>query len=339
MNRLKVCLVGFGYWGPNLARHLSTLETFDLRYIVELDEAKHYQIKTFYPNAKIFSSIEDLSEFRDFIDVAVIATPAATHFNLARLFLEFGCHVWIEKPLALSHADAEEIVTLSMQLNLKVFVDHTFLYTTAIRAIKTDILKILPITYINSTRANFGIIQEDSSVVWDLAVHDLAILTYLTDLKAVSVLAKSSSPAPNLQPCVSTIIVDYGQFLATVHVNWLSPFKIRDFFVGGTNGSIYYDDTETEDKVRIYSQSIKKLISFDQSNIRKFDYKYGEVTIPDIGNEEALASAFRAFSDYILADIEPPSSGSKALQVIRILEAIGMSISQNGASIGLDLVL
>jgi len=333
MGRLKVCLAGFGYWGTKLARNITASKTFELRYVMEPDPSKHVQIKLLYPFVEILKSSTELLSLRDAVDVGFIATPTSTHLEMALIFLELDCHIWVEKPFALTYSDAEQIVDLYNKKNLKVFVDHTFLYTSAVRRIKEEIVNILPLTYINSTRANFGIIQNDSSVIWDLAVHDLAILGFLTEIAPVSIAAKASSPFPHIMPSVATILIDYGQFFATIHVNWLSPFKIRDFFIGGTKGSMHFDDTETEDKLRLYSQSIESLLAYDQSNIRQFDYKYGEVRIPDIENSEALVNAVQSFSDYILTGTESPSSGCKALEVIRILAAADQSLKGDGMQV------
>jgi predicted dehydrogenase len=332
---MRVCLTGFGYWGPNLARNIAASKYFELKYILEPDQSKHGTIKSLYPFVQILIDSSELEALRDSIDVGVIATPTATHADLAIQFLNLGCHVWIEKPFALSSRDATVILKVAAERKKKVFVDHTFLYTSAVSRIKEEIESISPLTYVNSTRANFGIIQQDSSVIWDLAVHDLAILGHLIDLNPLSVIAKASTPFPNIQKSSATVLLDYGQFLATIHVNWLSPFKIRDFFVGGIRGSVRYDDTETEDKVRIYSQSIESLFNYDKSSIRQFDYKYGNVKIPDIENNEALATAFEAFGKYILFDIEPPSSGEKALKIIKILEAADHSLNNNGMLVSL----
>jgi predicted dehydrogenase len=336
MNRLRVCLVGFGYWGPNLARNIVASDSFELTFVLELDKSKHAKISQLYPTTKLLTSLEDLVNLEDQIDVGVIATPTLTHFELAKTFLNMGCHIWVEKPLTNNYGEAMKLLEIAATHNLKIFVDHTFLYTSAIGEIKSLTSQIGDITYINSTRSNFGIIQSDSSVIWDLAVHDVSIVNYLVKNNPISVMATASTPFPGIQKSVATLLINYGKFFCTIHVNWLSPFKIRDFVLGGTSKSIHFDDTKTEDKVKVYAQSIEDLPGYTKKDIRLYDYKYGQIVIPDIGNNEALGNAFKQFATYIDSNLEPPSSGQKSIEVIRILTAAEESIQRGGIQIDLD---
>ncbi len=333
---IKTVLLGFGYWGPNLARNFQKSPHFELIGIIEVDHVKQARIRMEYPNVLVFDSIEDFESAGLRIDAAIVATPSATHFQYAKYFLVRGCHVWVEKPFVLNSNEGELLTELANRKQLRIFVDHTFQYSPAVREIKNNLSTIGQITYINSTRSNFGIIQSDTSVIWDLAVHDFSIVQYLIEQSPQSVIAKSSSPFSGIQDSVCSVILDYGSFLASIHVNWLSPFKSRDFLIGGTNSSILFDDTETAEKVKIYSQSIAALPELGPADIRQFDYKYGSVTIPNVQNEESLETAVKSFASYILEKIEPPSSGRLALELIRILEACEESIKSGGSSIILE---
>jgi predicted dehydrogenase len=232
--------------------------------------------------------------------------------------------------------EALELVALAKARNLKIFVDHTYLYTSAVAKIKSIFSEIGEITYINSTRSNFGIIQNDSSVIWDLAVHDLSIVSYLIAESPKNLVSIATTPFDGIQKSIATLIINYGTFSCTIHVNWLSPFKVREFILGGTLKSIHFDDTKTDDKVRVYSQSILDLPKYTKDDIRLFDYKYGEILIPEISNEEALGNAFKQFASYIDGGDEPPSSGEKSVNIIRILSAAEKSIENNGQLIEIE---
>jgi predicted dehydrogenase len=328
-----VCLVGFGYWGPNLARNIASSEYFEISFVIESDMSKHIKISALYPNVTILSDLETVSSLENLVDVCVIATPTSSHYRIAMQFLEINCHIWIEKPFTRSIKEAKDLLQLAQDKGLRIFIDHTYLYSPAVEVIGSCMSEVGDITYIKSTRANFGIIQNDSSVIWDLAVHDLSIVQYLTGLEPLSVIAIATSPFPGIQDSVATMILEYGTFVCTIDVNWLSPFKVRDFILGGTSKSIYFDDTKTEDKIKIYSQSIEDLPSVGNANVRQYDYKYGDILIPDVPNDEALERAFNEFSLYIHKGIEPPSSGEKALNIISILTAAQESINRNSEKI------
>ena len=330
---LSSVLIGYGYWGPNLARNFHSSTAFNLISIIEEDTSKHERILKVYPGVQLFDSIKKFQDADISVDAAIIATPSYTHAEYGRFFLQKGCHIWVEKPFVLNSKDGEELIAYARKSNLKIFVDHTFQYSPSVREIKLYLQEIGEITYINSTRSNFGIIQSDTSVIWDLAIHDFSIIQYLVGRSPASVIATASTPFSGIQDSVCTVILNYESFLASIHVNWLSPFKSRDFLIGGIDGSILFDDTETAEKVRIYSQSIAKLPKLGSAQIRQFDYKYGQVTIPNVANEESLKTAVDSFAKYILEDIEPPSSGPQALELIKLLEACEFSIQNHGQNV------
>jgi predicted dehydrogenase len=329
----RVCLVGFGYWGPNLARNIASSDDFELSFVFEPDIKNHSKIAQLYPSAKIISLNNELRDIAGLVDVGVIATPTSSHFELAKTFLNMDCHVWVEKPFTKSLEEATELVNLARDRDLKIFVDHTYLYTSAVEKIKSLISEIGEITYINSIRSNFGIIQNDSSVIWDLAVHDLSIISYLVEDIPRNLVAVANSPFVGIQKSTATLILDFETFSCTIHVNWLSPFKVREFTMGGTLKSIHFDDTKTDDKLRLYSQKIIDLPSYTNNDIRLYDYKFGEILIPEISNEEALGNAFVHFANYINGGNEPPSSGEKAIRIIQILAAAEESIENHGKQI------
>lgn len=333
LDKLRACLVGYGYWGPNLARNIASSDSFELSFVIEADKSKHGKISSLYPNVRILSDLQTISSLVGLVDVCVIATPTSSHYEIAKQFLNMNCHLWIEKPFTRSVTEAKDLLELAYEKNLRIFIDHTYLYSPAVQVINSFMKEIGEITYIKSTRSNFGIIQNDSSVIWDLAVHDLSIIQYLTGLEPLNVIAKASSPFRGIQKSVATLIVEFETFNCTIDVNWLSPFKVRDFILGGTSKSIYFDDTKTEDKVKIYSQSIEDLPIFGNADIRQYDYKYGDILIPDVPNDEALGRALSQFCLYIREGVEPPSSGTKALNIIMILEAAEESVNRNSEKI------
>jgi len=276
---------------------------------------------------KQFYGIETASNYaevieRPDIDIVVIATPVSTHHEIAKRALTAGKHVFIEKPMTSSVAEAEELIDVAEQKNLKLFVDHTFIYTGAVRKMK-DIID------------NLGLFQHDVNVIWDLAPHDLSIMDYLIQQQPKAVSATGSCHVGNDLEDIAYLTLEFdNNLIAHFHVNWLAPVKIRKTLIGGTKSMIVYDDTETSEKVKIYDKGID-VTTREGVYDTLVQYRTGDMLSPKLGQEEALSTGTRHFIDCILNNERPTTDGHAGLNVVRILEASTLSMRDRGGMIEL----
>jgi predicted dehydrogenase len=326
--RLSGVLVGFGYWGRNVARNIHQSREFSLTYLIESDPAKCADASILYPEIICFNNLEDYLIYGKLADTGFIATAAHSHFEIAQILLNNNHHLWIEKPITLNSEDANTLRDLSIKVSKKIIVDHTYLYSPAIRRIKHEIDDLKGVISISSTRHGFGKIQPDTDVIWDLAVHDLAILDLFINRDAKKVWAFPLTKDGN-NATSALIVVDYDGIHATINCSWMSPMKIRDIQILCKDGSIFFDEIDVSEKIKILNHGVE-IIKSDNGE-KLVNYRLGDTLIPEIPNEEALALAMQEFGYCINNQIQPLSNIDLAIRLISILEAATISAQNNGA--------
>ena len=333
--RLGIALIGFGYWGPNLARNASSCDSTNLIVICELSESRRHAARKLYPNVKIVDSL-DLVITDPQVDAVMIATPVATHFQIAKSCLNAKKHIFVEKPLCSSVGDANELVHLAKLNDVLIHVDHTFLYTSAVEEMKQYVESGMlgDLLYFDSVRVNLGIFQSDVDVMWDLAVHDLAILRYVTDRKPITVSATGTSHPNSKQISAAFMTLVYDDlFVAHIHVSWMSPVKIRRTILSGSRKMLVYDDLETNEKIKIYDSAVE--FSGGPEELRELlvSYRIGDMISPRLRDQEALQSSLVDFSHSIQSGRETRTAGNFGLEAVAMLEAATQSLKLGGSPV------
>ncbi|HXE72707.1 MAG TPA: Gfo/Idh/MocA family oxidoreductase [Candidatus Nitrosotenuis sp.] len=333
MNILGV--VGCGYWGPNLVRSFQEIDEVEVRYVCDRDPARLEALRRRFRQVRPTTRFEDLLEDPE-VEALVISTPPASHHSLARRALEAGKHVFVEKPLAVSSAQCDDLVALARQKERLLMVDHTFVYTSAARKIK-EILErgdLGEILYYDSVRINLGLYQDDVNVVWDLAVHDLSILDFLLGEQPASVWGLGVRQAGHKSEDVAyvTLLYPSGR-VAHMHVNWLSPVKIRRILLGGSRRMLLWDDQLADEKLKIYERGV----DWSQTDRARslIQYRLGDTTSPHLEPVEALRVCSQHFIDCLRGGGSPLTDGEAGGRVVRILEAIDRSIARRGEQVAI----
>tara|TARA_X000000368_G_scaffold255465_1_gene201951 strand:+ start:53 stop:1060 length:1008 start_codon:yes stop_codon:yes gene_type:complete len=329
---IKIGIVGMGYWGPNLYRNFDSSKDFLVKYICDRDLKL---LKKISVSNKFTSKVNNYKKIINDSDIqaVVIATPVSTHYSLAKECLEAGKHVFVEKPLADSSKKCQNLINIAKKNSLTIFVDHTFLYTSAVNkmkeiASKKDFGNLL---YYDSTRINLGLIQNDINVMWDLAVHDLAILNFIENRKPkiVSAIGHKHFKSKPVTSAYLTIKYD-NNFVAHINVNWLSPVKIRQTILGGSKKMILYNDLEPSDKIKVFNKGVD-VIKNENSPSNLVEYKVGDTFLPNLKNTEALKTAVLEFKRMIHnKKYKSRSTGQNGMDVVNILEAADKSMKNNG---------
>ncbi len=327
---MKVGVIGLGYWGPNLVRNFMSQP--DVEKIVACDQRKERLqfIKNKFPSAHL---TEDANEvINGDVDIVVIATPVYTHYELGRRSLEAGKHIWVEKPFTATTAEGEALIALADKKNLKIFVDHTFIYTGAVRKMKelVDKGELGKILYFDSERINLGLFQRDVNVVWDLAPHDLSIMNYVLSNHKIEAVSSNGIANYNGKENIAHLSIYFeDNCFAHFHVNWTSPVKIRRMIVGGDKKMLVFDDMENFEKIKVYDSGVefKTQESIHEALVQ---YRIGDMFSPKINQTEALAMGAREFLDAIKENRRPKTDGVDGLNVVKILEASSESIKNRG---------
>jgi predicted dehydrogenase len=333
MSAVKIGIIGFGYWGPNLTRSFYDLPSAELVVIADLKEDQLKRAKSRYPGVCLTTNYQDL--FNMGLDGVVISTPPKTHFKIAQECLNHGLNVLVEKPITLNSADAEQLIDLAETKGLALMVGHTFEYNSAVQAMKKYIAskELGDLYYIDSARLNLGLFQRDSNVLWDLAPHDISILLYLLDKTPISV---SAQGAPCIIPGVYDVaylsLAFSNNLTAYVHVSWLDPCKVRRVTVVGSKKMAVYNDMDSEGKIKIYDKGIEAPDYTNGFGEFQYNYRSGDITIPNIHYVEPLLQECQHFIDSINNHTEPNSSGRSGLRVIKILEAAQRSITKSSTT-------
>jgi predicted dehydrogenase len=332
-----VGVVGYGYWGPNLVRNFASSESWRVIGVSDLDPAKLAPIRRFH------SDIVTTTDYRDLlqdprIDAVAIATPVHTHYDLALSALKAGRHVFVEKPLAPTSDQVRRLIDEADRRSLILMVDHTFLYTPAVQKIRELLLEgaLGEVYYYDSIRSSLGLFQPDVNVIWDLAVHDISIIQFILKEMPIAVSATGSSHVMGAPESMAHITLFYqSSCVAHVSVNWLSPIKVRQTFIGGSLKMIVYDDVEPTEKIKIYDRGITLNGLADKPHQLRIGYRAGDMWAPHIPAKEALQREVEDFVDCLRSGKLPISSGVSGLRVVEILEAASRSVREQGRPIGL----
>ncbi|BCS54979.1 Gfo/Idh/MocA family protein [Geobacter sp. SVR] len=333
---INVAVAGYGYWGPNLVRNIQDTGEACVVACCDASQDRLKQVSAKYPSVTTTTRYEDLLK-NPAIDAIAIATPVATHYQFARKALENGKHVLLEKPATSSTAEAEKLVDLAEKHKLTFMVDHTFIYTGAVRKMKEVVEQgdLGELYYLDSVRINLGLFQRDVNVLWDLAPHDIAILEHLVKEKPVSVCATGACHVGNGHENVAYLTVYYDSgLIAHFHNNWLSPVKVRTMLVGGSKKTIHYDDMEVSEKIKIYDRGVD-IVSSEGVHEARVSYRLGDMWAPRLDPTEALRLMAAEFADCIRTGRRSITDGISGLNVVRILEASEMSIKHRGKEIRL----
>jgi len=337
MSKIRVAIVGCGYWGQNLIRNFAELDEVELEAVCDFDLPAMARIKRRYPAVELKPNYQDIINDPR-IDAVVLATPVSTHYPFARKALVAGKHVLVEKPLATSTAQVLDLIEVSEKYNKTLMVDHTFLYTGAVRRMKAliDSDEVGNLLYFDSVRISLGLVQSDINVLWDLGPHDFSILNFLCPQDPVSISAigmrHMGCPFENIA-YVSAQFED--SLIAHFHLNWLSPVKVRRTLLGGSKKMIVYDDMETSEKVKIYDKGIS--LNHDPEHRQRLltGYRNGDMHAPNLDTAEALRLMARDFVQCIAEKRTPVSDGYFGYRVVRLLEAAQLSMKQNGRPVEL----
>lgn len=331
---VRIGLIGFGYWGPNLVRNFSSQKDGQVTTIAEARGERHLQISKLYPSVTICSDATDLINNNE-IDAVVIATPVFSHYLLAKQALLAGKHVLLEKPMTSSADESKELIDIAKRKKLVLMVDHTFLYTGAVQKMKELISggQLGKLHYFDSSRINLGLFQSDVNVLWDLAPHDISILNYLVSNKPYSVNATGISHTKNGIENVAFMTVNYQEdFIAHFNCSWTSPVKVRSTLIGGDKKMLVYNDLEPSEKIRVYDTGYKHT-SDDEKKQVLVDYRTGDVYIPKLSTQEALFGVALDFIESIMDSKEPLANAELGLEVVKVLEASQESIKNKGKEI------
>ena len=337
-NRIRIGLIGYGYWGPNIARNLTDSDFFDLVAIADSSESQRKKASKKFPLPNIVQYAEQIVNDPT-IDAVAIVTPPESHFVLAKACLEAGKHVFIEKPVTTKASDAVELIKIAADKNLTIMVDHTFVYSPPVRFIRKYIQdgNLGSIHSFDSKRINLGLIQKNSNVLWDLAVHDLSILNSIVPMLPKSVSA-SGAYLSNFEQAVTgymTLFYENG-FIAHIGTSWMSPIKIRQTIISGDSKMLVYDDLDTVAKVKIYDSSATIYDDPSSKHDVLVSYRTGDIVSPLIPQDEALSLVVRAFYDAVINGIEPLSSAQESLRIINILEAASNSLLGKGNNVEIE---
>lgn len=340
MDKLRIGLIGVGYWGPNLARNFFEIENAELVAIADLDEERLTNMQLSYPQIKTTRAYQDLFDMN--LDAVVIATPPITHYTFARECLENDLHVMVEKPLVLNSLNGQRLIRLARQKGLVLMVGHTFEYNPAVRAVKQiiDSGELGEIYYIDAIRANLGLFQPNVNAMWDLAPHDVSIILYLLNQSPLSVSSEGGSFVMK-KIGVHDVVYMHLKFpngtLANIRLSWLDPNKTRQITVVGSKKMLIYNDVAPTEKIRIFDKGVDTIPYTDTPEEFNCSYRYGDITTPHINWEEPLRVECQHFIDCIHQNAVPQSDGESGLRVVRVLEAAEKSLNNgNGGQVSLS---
>jgi len=338
MDKLRIGVIGAGYWGPNLIRNFLLLPDAAIVAVADAQESRRKFVGDRYPAVRLHADALDLIAAGD-IDAVVISTPVHTHHPLAKAALQAGKHVLLEKPMCASSAECDDLAALAAAGGRTLMVDHTFLYTPAVRKIRELVTsgEIGDVLYFDSVRVNLGLFQHDVNVLWDLAPHDLSIMDAIMGPKATSVTAVGQSHFGRPLANIAYMTVSFGDAaIAHFHVNWLAPVKVRMTLIGGSKQMIVYDDTEPSEKIKVYDKGVT-ITSNNVEEIHKtlVQYRTGDMRAPRLDSTEALTLVAREFVDSIREKRAPLTDASSGRRVVAILEAADRSMKMGGQPVEL----
>jgi predicted dehydrogenase len=332
---IGIAVVGFGYWGPNLVRNFSLIDDARVVAVVDQRSERRTLVEKLYPTVRTYVGVDEMLADTE-VDAVAIATPVSSHFELAMRALQAGKHVLVEKPMTSTVAEGQTLVDTASALNLTLMVDHTFIYTSAVRKIHELIAdgRIGELYYYDSVRVNLGLFQHDVDVLWDLAVHDLSIMDFLIGRIPTRVAATGIAHVDG-QPVNMAYLTCFfeGTTIAHFHVNWLAPVKVRQTLICGSERMIVFDDLEASEKVKVYDKGIV-LGDPDQMSFEpRVGYRTGDMWAPRLDVTEALKVEAEHFVGCIRTGSTPESDGLAGLRIVRILEAASESLANQGVPV------
>jgi predicted dehydrogenase len=327
---IRTGVIGYGYWGPNVVRNLHGLEATHVETVCDMSPDALCRLRKVYPHLATCSDPSDIIKSPR-IDAVAIVTPVWTHYELTKAALENGKHVFVEKPFTSSASQAEELIELAARKNLTIMVDHTFLFTGAVRKIRelTESKALGDLYYYDSVRVNLGLFQHDVSVIWDLAPHDLSIMDYLIKGNPDSIVATGEKHLNGVEDIAFITVYFPQNIIAHINVNWLSPVKIRTTLIGGQKRMLVWNDLVADEKIRIYDKGVE--IS-SGNGIRELlvSYRSGDMWAPKVEEREALRVELDYFMNCIVTGDTPINDGLAGLRIVRMLEAAERSIRKRG---------
>ena len=340
MDQIGMAVLGAGYWGPNLIRNIRAIPEADLRWICDLDVDRAERANGPRSTTRVTRSLEDVLEDPG-VTAVCIATPAATHVEVGLACIESGRHVMIEKPLALSSGEASKLTNAARDSGVVLMCDHTYCYTPAVRHIRSLVQDgtLGDLQYFDSVRINLGLVQTDVDVFWDLAPHDLSILDFILplDVRVEAVAAQGADPIAAGRACLGylTLRLSSGA-IAHVHVNWLSPTKIRTTIIGGSDRIVVWDDLHPTQRVSMFDRGVHLNGGLEARRDKLVSYRVGNMVAPALPEEEALQVAVREFLMSIDEGRAPATDGNAGIRVIRMLEAASRSMELDGATVRVE---
>jgi predicted dehydrogenase len=332
---LNFGVIGYGYWGPNVVRNLTTLEGSQVLMIADLSAAARQRAQRAYPSIHVTADPQDVVKSTK-IDAVAVISPVWTHYELTKAALLNGKHVFVEKPFTSSAAQGEELIQLAESRNLKIMVDHTFLFTGAVKKISqlVDEGALGKLYYYDSTRVNLGLLQHDVNVLWDLAPHDLSIMDYIIKEDPEAVVATGEKHLNDFEDVAYMTLYFPGKTIAHINVNWLSPVKVRMTLIGGEKRMVVWNDLVADEKVRVYDRGVETTTQEGVYNLL-VNYRSGDMYAPRLEQVEALQQELKYFNHCITTGQDPINDGRAGLRVVRMLEAASESLSKRGALVRL----
>lgn len=327
---IRMGIIGYGYWGPQITRNFHALDDCEVALVCDQNPKSLRRVQQMYPAVAVTTDCRELTT-SPAIDAVAVVTPVWTHYELAKAALENGKHVFVEKPFTSTAAQAEELIELAARNGLQIMVDHTFLFTGAVRKIRQliDEGALGKLYYYDSTRVNLGLFQHDINVVWDLAPHDLSIMDYLIRATPEALIATGQIHLNGFEDLAYLTIYCSDSVIAHINVNWLSPVKVRTTLIGGQKKMIVWNDLEADEKVRVYDKGVD-IKDGDSTQAVLVSYRTGDMWAPRVAQIEALAAEAKYFMECIAQNKAPFNDGAAGLRVVRLLEAADKSLKAKG---------
>jgi predicted dehydrogenase len=332
---IRVGVIGYGYWGPNIVRNFSALDRCEVISVCDRNVKALKRAQKTYPAVHLTTDFIEVLASPE-IDAVAIVTPVWTHFELAKKALENGKHIFVEKPFTSTSSQATQLIELASRKNLRIMVDHTFLFSGAVRKIRelVDNGTLGQLYYFDSTRVNLGLFQHDVSVVWDLAPHDLSIMDYIIRERPEAVVATGGNHFNDLADMAFITVYFPGNITAHINVNWLSPVKVRMTLIGGRDKMLVWNDLEPDEKIKVYDKGVQ-ITNGESVYDLLVSYRSGDVWGPKVDATEALKFELGYFIDCILEGKTPLNDGAAGLRVVRLLEAAEQSLQDRGRIVAL----
>jgi predicted dehydrogenase len=332
---IRMGVIGYGYWGPGIVRNFNSAADCEVNIVCDKSAESLKRAKRAYPHLEVTNDPCDILTSPQ-IDAVAIVTPVWTHFELAKAALEHGKHVFVEKPFTSTSAQAEELIELAEKKKLQIMVDHTFLFTGAVKKIRQLVQDgtLGNLYYYDSTRVNLGLFQHDVNVIWDLAPHDLSIVDHLFNTKPEYVAATGQKHLNGFEDLAYMTIYYGSKMIAHINVNWLSPVKVRTTLIGGEKKMLVWNDLDADEKIKVYDKGVE-MASGQKVHELLVSYRSGDMWAPKIEPTEALAAEAKYFVDCLSQNVRPMNDGQAGLRVVSMLEAADKSLKDRGRPVAL----